>query len=193
MIPPNLRVKTKDYQPKNPLDPTRHRKNHCSPNKDKTEENMPLRKSAPRKWSNNYSNYKKEKRTKIMELDRKRSEKLREKLTRSKSRKMKQLFYKDGSSHRSIQNSKFSPTFTNIDGKSAKPFTIDGENLIPAGEGDRLEVYDLGNSYMYQSFRENSPSRSVISKQLHSINIGKKFGGKNSTKKSNPGRSLILR
>lgn len=110
-----------------------------------------------------------------MDEDRKNSRNLKEKMNRSKSRKMKSIFYKDGESHRSIQNSKFSPSFTNIDGKSAKPFTVDGENLIPAGKGDHFDVYDLGNSYMHQSFRENSPARSAISKQLRSIHIKSTF------------------
>lgn len=74
-----------------------------------------------------------------------------------------------------MQNSKFSPQFSNVGKNNAKPFTLDGENLIPAGRGDHFEVYDVGNDYMYKSFKENSPSKSTISKHLMSINMKSAF------------------
>lgn len=95
-----------------------------------------------------------------MAQDKKHSEKMREKLTRSLSRKTKNLFYKDGSSHRAIQNSHFSPTFANSGSKKATPFALDGENLVP--EGNDFEEYAHGNSFLFEDFRSNSPEDSII-------------------------------
>lgn len=168
LVPQSQKAQLRGYEPKDPTSPTKHRKNYCcSPGQDR----IPLKKSANSKWSNNQQSARKE-----QERNPSRSgSRARDRSARSQSRKIKTIFYKDGDSHIDMQNSKFSPQFSHIGKHSAKPFTLDGENLIPAGKGDHFEVYDMGNDNMYKSFKENSPSKSAISKHLTSINLKSGF------------------
>lgn len=188
LLPASLRPLSKAFVPKDPTSPTMHRKNYCS--KDKKcghtheQDLLPIKKSAKdAKWTNHFTkelrdanvhNNHSKSRSKSNKKNRIRSDNT-QKHERSQSRKIKSIFYKDGTSHTDIQSSKFSPTFTHVDAKSAKPFTLDGKNLILAGRGDHFDVYDAGNQNMYQSFKENSPQKASISKHFKSINLQDTF------------------
>lgn len=102
LVPQNQKAQLKGFEPKDPASPTKHRKNYCcSPNKDQ----LPLKKSANSKWSNNQQSAKKDQQRNASRS----GSKPRDRSARSQSRKIKTIFYKDGDSHIDMQNSKFSP------------------------------------------------------------------------------------